>query len=118
MRAFVTTLAAAVLAAGTVVMAAMPASAAPVGGAPGSMRPAVQPGDCGALAAKLGPSKVWQASFEMNFRGDNFDPPEYVNTQPCFASYKDCFNWLYNEQSNYPSQDQNVGFCKRGMPYG
>ena len=54
----------------------------------------------------------------MNFRGDNFDPPEYVNTQTCFASYKDCFNWLYNEQSNYPSQDQNVGFCKRGMPYG
>jgi len=117
MRAFVTTLAAAAIAAGTIAMATLPASAA-VGGALGSLRPAVQPQDCGALAARLGPSKVWQASFEVNFPGDNFDPPEFVNTQPCFASYKDCFNWLYNAQSNYPSQDQDVGFCKRGMPYG
>ena len=110
MRSLVATVSAAMLAAGTIVSMQAPAAAA--------QRPHVQPGDCGALSAKLGRGKVWQAAIQAYFPGDNFDPPRSINTAPCFASYNDCFNWLYWAQTDWPSTTQNfVGFCKRGMPY-
>ena len=78
--------------------------------------PHVAPGSCPALAARLGPGKVWQAAFSAQ-RLDMFDQPEWIDMAPCFASYADCFNWLYWAQTDWPNQ-RFVGFCKRGMPYG
>jgi len=110
MRSLVATVAAAAVTAAMFVSLQSPATAA--------QRPRVQPGDCQALQAKLGRAKVWQAAIQAYFPGDNFDPPRSIDAAPCFASYNDCFNWLYWAQTDWPSPTQNfVGFCKRGMPY-
>jgi hypothetical protein len=77
--------------------------------------PRVQPSDCGYLAAKVGPAKVWQASF-WGQRLDDFGHWEFILVAPCFAKETTCVDWLYWAQSDWPDH-QAPGRCKKGMPY-
>ena len=77
--------------------------------------PHTVPQDCGYLAAKLGPSKVWQAQFWAQ-RVDDFGHIERLFVAPCFASQANCVAWLYWAQSDWPDH-LAPGRCKTGMPY-
>ena len=109
-----------ILASSIVVAASMAWTAAPVSAAmPQGSPPAyarVEPGDCGALVAKYGRSKVWQASFRGHRGGDGFYPLEWTFVQPCFATQRTCVAWLYWEQSDWPEHDA-PGRCRQGAPY-
>lgn len=77
--------------------------------------PRVAAGDCGYLAAQLGPGKVWQT----NFRGARPSPFDLrhrdywpYSASPCFASLSACKAWLYWAQSDYPYQNSFTP-CRR-----
>ena len=73
--------------------------------------PRLQGYDCSALAASLGPGKVWRTSFRGEQRDlwDHFWP---YSASPCFASEKACKAWLYWAQSDYPHQNSFTP-CRR-----
>ena len=72
-------------------------------------------GDCKALAAKLGPKKVWYSRFS----GSQPDPWDRGLWSAwgvgCFKTYKECKTWLYNSQTEYPRL-MDFTFCKQGLP--
>ena len=100
----------------SLVLAAALASAATPLPAAAASHPRVEPGDCGALVAKVGRSRVWQAQFWGHRGGDGFDPYEETFTAPCFSTQSACVDWLYWEQSDWHA-DTDPGRCKPGMPY-
>jgi len=81
--------------------------------APGAPYPRVAAGDCGALAAKLGSSKVWRTWFSGAQR-DLFDQWTDYSAAPCFATLASCTAWLYWAQTDWPD-NKNVVRCRRGI---
>ena len=77
--------------------------------------PRVNPGDCAALAAAHGPSRVWQTTFYGDHR-DLWDNIDHYSAAPCFASEEQCKAWLYWAQSDWPDRN-NTTFCRRGIRY-
>jgi hypothetical protein len=77
--------------------------------------PRVQALNCSYAAAKVGPGKVWQASF-WGQRLDDFGHWEFIMVAPCFTKLTTCEDWLYWAQSDWPDHQQ-PGRCKQGMPY-
>lgn len=76
----------------------------------------VPPGNCPAVAAKVGPAKTWQAVF-WGKRRDLFDHPQETFVTACFTTQANCKAWLYWEQTAWPMPIV-VRYCKIGMPYG
>ncbi|MCX5512180.1 hypothetical protein [Kaistia algarum] len=72
-------------------------------------------GDCRALAATLGPNKVWYS----RFAGSQPDPWDRGLWSAwgvgCFKTYKECKSWLYSSQTEYPRL-MDFTFCKQGLP--
>lgn len=72
-------------------------------------------GDCSALAARMGPGKVWYS----RFAGSQPDPWDRGLWSAwgvgCFKTYKECKAWLYNSQTAYPRL-MDFTFCKQGLP--
>ena len=77
--------------------------------------PRVQAYDCHALAAKLGPAKVWQTSF-WGYRKDLFGFKQQLLASPCFANETNCKAWLYWAQSDWPDHVAPRR-CRQGIPY-
>lgn len=72
-------------------------------------------GDCRALAAKLGPNKVWFSRF-FGSQPDPWDRGLWsAGGVGCFKTYKECKSWLYNAQSAWPRL-MDFTFCKQGLP--
>ena len=72
-------------------------------------------GDCRALAAQLGPGKVWYSRF-FGSQPDPWDRGLWSAWgQGCFKTYKECKAWLYNSQTEYPRL-MDFTFCKQGLP--
>jgi hypothetical protein len=99
-----------ILAAATMAYAAMPLPAS------AASHPRVQPTSCGALIARMGSSRVWQAEFKGQRGGDGWDPYETIFVTPCFDNQATCVDWLYWAQSDWPDHEQ-PGRCRQGMPY-
>ena len=77
--------------------------------------PRVEPLDCGALAASIGPAKVWQTWF----RGEQkplFGPRDTYSAAPCFKTEAACKAWLYWAQSDW-SLYSTFQPCRKGLPY-
>jgi hypothetical protein len=75
----------------------------------------VSQGDCKALAAKLGPRKVWFSRFSGS-RPDVWDRGlESAWGVGCFKTQQECKRWLYNTQSDWPRL-MNFIRCKQGLP--
>jgi hypothetical protein len=66
--------------------------------------PRVEGYSCKALAASIGPGKVWRTNFRGEKRDiwDNYWP---YSASPCFPSEKICKAWLYWAQSDYPDRN-------------
>ncbi len=77
--------------------------------------PRVAPGNCGAVAARVGPAKTWQAVF-WGRRHDLFDHSQQTFVTACFTTQASCKAWLYWEQTDWPTPVV-VRYCKIGMPY-
>lgn len=94
------------------VLAAVPAAEAQVGYGFGTN---LSQGDCRALAAQIGPNKVWFSRFS----GSQPDPWDRGLWSAwgvgCFRTYKECKAWLYNSQTAYPRL-MDFTFCKQGLP--
>ena len=63
--------------------------------------PRVQGQDCSALAASIGPGKMWQASYWARTT-DLFGHVREFMLAPCFASKAKCEAWFYWAQSDWP----------------
>jgi hypothetical protein len=75
----------------------------------------VSEGDCKALAASVGPKKVWFSRFSGS-RPDVWDRGlESAWGVGCFKTQKACKSWLYNTQSNWPRL-MNFIRCQQGLP--
>ena len=83
------------------------------GSAASTEHPRVKPGNCHALASKLGASNVWYARFSGFFVDIN-DVHQWARVSPCFSSQTACVNWLYWEMTDYP-RDQDVQRCRKGI---
>lgn len=83
--------------------------------------PRVPAYSCSALAAQVGPSKVWQTQF-TGYRPSPLDffrdhpRLEHYGAAPCFKTQTACKAWLYWIQSDWPLQN-NYWPCRKGLPY-
>ncbi|MBB3930688.1 hypothetical protein GGR25_001727 [Kaistia hirudinis] len=97
------------------VLASVPAAEAQVGFGMSFGGTNLSQGDCRALAAKVGPNKVWFSRFS----GSQPDPWDRGLWSAwgigCFRTYKECKAWLYNSQTAYPRL-MDFTFCKQGLP--
>ena len=71
----------------------------------------VQPMDCGALAAEIGPRNVWQTWFQGSRQG--LFQRENDAEAPCFDTLAKCTAWLYWAQSDWP-QENSFQPCRKG----
>ena len=76
----------------------------------------VAAGDCGSLAARLGPGRVWQTAFSAEREG-SFGLTDWINAAPCFASEAECKAWLYWARSDWHPNYASPPPCRPGIPY-
>lgn len=76
----------------------------------------VAAGNCAALAAQIGASRVWQTVFSAEREG-SFGLTEWINAAPCFASEADCKAWLYWARSDWHPNYRHPQPCRAGIPY-
>jgi hypothetical protein len=76
----------------------------------------VSAGNCGALAAQIGPARVWQTVFQAEREGD-FGLKEWINAAPCFANESDCKAWLYWARTDWHPNYLHPQPCRPGIPY-
>jgi hypothetical protein len=75
--------------------------------------PRVKAGNCRALAASMGASRVWFAKF-YGQRNGFWDEREEFSATACFRAESDCKNWLYWAYTDWPYMN-NSQRCRRGL---
>lgn len=82
-----------------------------------TIRPRPVPLDCRAATAELGAANTWFGVFAGR-RHNGFDAIDTISVQACFQTERDCLNWLYWMQSDWPDFTFRIGCEKGAVPSG
>lgn len=82
-----------------------------------TIRPRPEPLDCTAATAELGQAATWFGVFAGR-RKNSFDWIETTSVMACFRTERDCFNWLYWMQTDWPDWTFRIGCAKGAIPEG
>ncbi len=82
-----------------------------------TIRPRPEPLDCTAATAEFGQAATWFGVFAGR-RKTTFDWIETTSVTACFRTEKDCFNWLYWMQTDWPDWTFRIGCAKGQIPNG
>ena len=82
-----------------------------------TIRPRPQLMACSVATAELGQANTWFGVFAGR-RQNVFDAIQTISVQGCFRSERECIDWLYWMQSEWPDWTYRIGCAKGEVPNG